>query len=282
MSVAHGVCQRKALMTMGDFIASLAANFIVAGIVWQLKGANAGLICLTIGFILLIAAYFFRKKPSPQTPPSQQNTQTVKQEVNFGDEFLKQLKEHAKPIQFPKLESPPKPELNIKFLGIRSIKVDFVNNVPLQLCSFHERTDGKIGSVVACFRNEAIFGKTIKPIYDARAQLKLFDNTGAEIGHGLSRAAWLEHATDLVDLIPGGDVQCVIFLLQDAGTLTVPSKGRKSSGGGDIVSDKFLNLAQPPVAIELSLLDSDNQLVMPPMLSELTGEGGTISYRIKR
>ena len=62
MSVAHGVCLCKALMSLGEFIAALAANFIVAGIVWQLKGANAGLICLSVGFVLAAIAFLLRKK----------------------------------------------------------------------------------------------------------------------------------------------------------------------------------------------------------------------------
>jgi hypothetical protein len=134
---------------------------------------------------------------------------------------------------------------------------------------------------MACFCNEAVFGKKIKPIYGARGQLKVFDSAGAEIGHGLSRAAWLGHSGDLVDLIPGGDAQCMILLLQDEGTLTVPSKARRSTGGGDIVSDRFLHPERPPAAIEISLLDSDDQLVIRPVLSELTGEEDAISYLIK-
>ena len=49
-------------MSVRGILISLAVNFVVAGVVWYVSGPNAGLICLTIGGLLLILALFWPKK----------------------------------------------------------------------------------------------------------------------------------------------------------------------------------------------------------------------------
>src|ERR1700681_895931 len=56
-------------MSVRGIIISLAANFVVAGTVWYLRGPNAGLICLAIGGLLLIVALLWPKKSPAQPPP---------------------------------------------------------------------------------------------------------------------------------------------------------------------------------------------------------------------
>jgi hypothetical protein len=56
-------------MSIRGVIISVAANFIVAGAVWFIKGPNFGLVCLGIGFLLLAIGLFWPKKPQPQIPP---------------------------------------------------------------------------------------------------------------------------------------------------------------------------------------------------------------------
>jgi hypothetical protein len=144
-------------MSAGELIASLAANFIVAGVVWYLRGPNAGLICLGIGMFLLIVAYFFRKKPSPQMP-SQQNTQSVKveaspqQHVHIDADILRQVKDLPKPEPLP---PEPKPQPNIRFVESRHADIYHSDDTV-----FHETQDGLGDSkvTIACFRNESSFG----------------------------------------------------------------------------------------------------------------------------
>ncbi len=245
-----------------------------------LYGYGAALLLLVIAVVMAVQA-----AKQEKIPPAPLGGQTIKQEANpqqhvyIGKEFLPQPREDRKPEPIS-LPEPPRP--NIKCLPIRRTLVTMIHNVPTHVCSFREHADGELVSILACFRNEAIFEKHIKPIHRARAHLKLFDNAGAEIGHGVSRAAWLGHADDLVNLIPGEEAQCVILLLQDDGKLTVPSKRRASSGQYDTISDRFMDVEQPPSAIEISLLDSDDQLVIPPVLAELAGEGNELLYKIKQ
>jgi hypothetical protein len=72
-------------MSSGEFIAALAANFIVAGAVYYLKGPSFGVICLGAGFILMVVAYLLRKKPS--ATPQQTITQTQEVNPHFHQEF---------------------------------------------------------------------------------------------------------------------------------------------------------------------------------------------------
>jgi hypothetical protein len=225
--------------------------------------------------------------PPPPPPPVQNNQQFVEvkpeQHVYIGSDFIRQLRENAGPAEPPKLHSPPpKPEPNIKFLGMRSIKVSLVANVPLQLCSFDEQADAEIECVVACFRNEPIFGKTIKPSRGVRASLRLFHASGAEIGVGLSRAFWLGQVVDVVDLVPGGDTECVILLLRDRGNVSIPAKTRRTTGAYTNIGEGFEELAEPPHSIEVSLLGADDQLLLAPLSLELGPPGDVLVYRVKQ
>ena len=122
-----------------------------------------------------------------------------------------------------------------------------------------------------------IFGTTVKALHDVRAQLKLFDQTGVEVGH-TARAAWLAHKSFIVDLIPGGDIQCVILLIQDeVNGFTTPSKEvsiyYNAARGG------FREITNPPYEIEISLLDARDQLVIQPLRAKLSISGTDILYK---
>ena len=69
-------------MSPRGILISLAANFVVAGIVWNLKGPSAGIACLLIGFLLFIAAFVWPKKKTEtaNTPPP--FSQIITQEAN--------------------------------------------------------------------------------------------------------------------------------------------------------------------------------------------------------
>ena len=74
-------------MSSGEFIAALAANLVVAGAVSYLKGPSFGAICLTAGFLLMIAAYLLRRKPQTPSPPPPLPSQTIIQTQEFNPQF---------------------------------------------------------------------------------------------------------------------------------------------------------------------------------------------------
>jgi hypothetical protein len=266
-------------MSVRGILISLAVNFAVAGTIWYLKGPNAGLACLAIGLVLFVLALFWpKKKPEPQSPQTLPPIHIENRLENIGNPVNTQNHPQAA-TTLPQPPAPPKPEPNIKFLGVRPIKVSFSANVPLQLCSFHEQADGKLDCVVAYFRNEAIYGKTVKPIYEARAHLKLFDASGAEIGNGISRAFWLGHTHDTVDLVPNGESGCVMLLLRDGGKISIPAKTRHTTSSGyDTVGESYQDLSEPPFRIEISLLGAEHQPLSPSLQVELADEQ-TLNYK---
>ncbi len=158
---------------------------------------------------------------------------------------------------------------NVVFLGAKPVNLSFDG---YQGASFHERTEKTdVVGIVACFRNEAVYGETIKPVRSARAHLKFFDSEGSEVGTGFSRALWLEEKLDLFDLIPGGGSGCVVVILASDQKITVPSKHRANTSWGEAIKDEFDDLEKLPRVCELSLLDSNNQLVLEPIRLELSG-----------
>jgi hypothetical protein len=168
----------------------------------------------------------------------------------------------------PAVRKPDKIGPNIKFLGARTINLSYDG---YEGDSFHETSSASnpIG-IVVCFRNEAVLGKTITAVHNARVHLKFMDTTGLEIGTGLSRACWLGHKADMVNLEPGGASGCVIVLLKNNGSIGVPWKERKPDWMGEILVDQSLELAHLPSKIEVSLLDDTNQLVIAPILLQIS------------
>jgi hypothetical protein len=163
----------------------------------------------------------------------------------------------------PALRKPEKTGPNIKFLGARTINVSYDG---YEGNSFHEsRSASNFIGIVACFRNEAVLGVTITAVHNARVHLKFVDAAGLEIGTGLSRACWLGHKADMVNLEPGGASGCVIVLLMNNGRIGVPWKERKPDWMGEIQVDRSLELVNLPSKIEVSLLDDYNQLVFAPI-----------------
>ena len=148
--------------------------------------------------------------------------------------------------------------------------------------SFHEISEkSDYVGVVVCFRNEAIYGQRVESIHNAKAHLKLFDQDGAEIGTGISRACWLGEKADMVELSPGGGAACVLAIVSSKYRSTVPYKRRVRAGfGGDIVKDESLDLENLPHTIEISLLDTDNQLLLPPIRVGLILANGTLTANI--
>jgi hypothetical protein len=179
--------------------------------------------------------------------------------------------------------SAPNPKPNLKFLGISSPMVDWVFDVPRWLTSFHPKEDGEFECVVACFRNEVIYGKPPVRIRNARAHLKCFDIEGSEIGGGVSHAFWLGRKTAVVDLVPGTTKECVVLLVRDRDKFSVPAKTQGAHRGHPITREKFLwDKSEPPALIELNLLGPDNQFLLPPLSLELDRTANHLTYRPKQ
>lgn len=232
------------------------------------------LLCFVCGVVSLVTTGRQEEKRN-NAPPPPPPAVSVHLE-NIGNPVHDQSSRQNAAVAQPPKPEPSQP--NVKFLGIRSVRLDFIHHHTLQVCSYHEDSEGKLKGTVARFRNEAIFGTTVKALHDVRAQLKLFDETGIELGHS-ARAAWLGHKSFIVDLIPGGDTQCVILLIQDeANGFTISSK--EISIYNNAIREHFREMVNPPHEIEISLLDARDQLIIQPLRAKLSISGMDISYKV--
>ena len=132
---------------------------------------------------------------------------------------------------------------------------------------------GMIG-LVARFRNEAIYGEDIKPIRGARAHLKLFDKNNQEIGTGFSAALWMGHRDDTFDLIPNGPGGSVLVCWGSKTEARVSWKTRT----GVRLHDNEIELHDGyPTKADVTILDSKDRPLLPPITVEITKENGEIT-----
>ena len=188
--------------------------------------------------------------------------------------FAPQINVSPIPPPTPSVPAPvvtrDEPEPNIVFIGARMIPVR-INMSGGD--SFHE-LDGKeaknadMFGAIACFRNEAVYGKHIPPIKGARAHTKLFDKNGQEIGTGFSAALWLGHKGDTYDLIPGGSSGCVLIFIGNGEEFVVPWKSRSYESSP--VRDHTKDLLEIPTSAEVSVLDRSHRPVFPPLRLEFS------------
>lgn len=256
-SVAHGVCLDQS-MSLAEIVASLACNFIVAGVFWYLKGPNAGLLCLGIGFILLILAYFVRKKPSqPESALSQHNEQRVEaspqQIVNIGSDILRPpgtLPVPATPI----LKQVEDPDITI------------LPSEDRRLSDFHDYAPA-FSVIVACLRNDSMYGQRS----DFAAHIVYKDENGNEVTD-VGRGIWLSRISSTTVRFPTGITQrLAIFLSNGSGLLKpVAARHRVALAGRPIVLSEITEekFKQQIASVEIRLLRE----ARPPIILNLTVE----------
>ena len=198
---------------------------------------------------------------------------------------------HAVTAPTPPPASPapaPDPALvNVRFIGARAIKLTW--NRSRDLVYFTESTSGRgdIVGLIACFRNEYQYGREVRPIREARSHVKLFEAGGQEIGTGFSSVMWLGNPYDKLDLSPGGDAGCVLFLLggeKPGGGLTRPTiswkgKGKPRSFGGYELQDDERELNNMPQEAEIAILDGLNRPILPPIRLAIESSNTKITLR---
>ena len=161
---------------------------------------------------------------------------------------------------------------NVQFIGARTTKLEWGGDTGGVLWNENVGESGDIYAVVACFRNEARYGSDIRPINDARAYLRLFADTGRELGTGFSGALWLGNRSDTYDLIPGGQAGCVIVIFGTSNEPRVPWKTRRPSWPGDICDDDT-ELEELPSIAEVSILDFKHRPLIPPVTLKIKKDG---------
>ena len=226
----------------------------------------------------LVGAVFGKKKSTPVQPPEApyQRTGDVRVgdfrggDVKTGDIHINLPPTIPPASPFPRYEKPEEKIANVKFLRAKDVNLRFD---PYEGLSFHE-TDGprNLIGLVACFRNDAIYGQVVSPAKYLRAHLRFMDASGQEIGTGISGACWLAYKGDLMTL-KADESACVLIVTKSKEEFFIPWKQRKLvSLGSESIFDRDEKFTEPPNAVEVRLVDANSKLALEPVLLDISLE----------
>jgi hypothetical protein len=257
---------------------SIAVTLLLAGASYFISGPKLAIVCIVIGTLIFLAVHFRGNKQAPghdaaktlRVEDSFKQTVTASPTININVGHPVPA-EAAPPAPYEREESEP----NVVFLGARPANLMSDNYKGLV---FHETSTGSssLKGIVACFRNDAVHGKTIKPAYGVKAHLRFMDAHEQEIGIGVSGACWLGEKTDLTDL-KADESRCVLLmiLLTDGQMIAPWKERRKIDWGAETIREKNFELREMPSTVEVRL--GHNELLLAPILLDMA----TLKQRLR-
>jgi hypothetical protein len=140
-----------------------------------------------------------------------------------------------------------------------------------------------VRALVACFRNEPLSDRRVSDELSVTANLIFRDTEGHELGDGIARACWLEHGGASVDFDVGHSRCAVLMVVAGAHNPTfVPYKTRvRVNHRLAFVTETFRFEHHPPATIELRLLSSRNELLLPAMVFDFSLTDGVPSAVVR-
>ncbi|SRR6266481_2151986 len=125
----------------------------------------------------------------------------------------------------------------------------------------HESQESVPGAVV-CFRNEAQHGKDVAAVFDVRASVTFLDDSGQEMGTGITEACWLGDSGDIDFRLEENHCVVVLLVLRNKSLICPYKQYVTTSWGGGLRIDAY-ELFEAPKTIEIRLI-SKNDLLLPP------------------
>lgn len=261
-------------VSKADWI-SLATVPLGAGIAWFVVGQKTAIACLAIGVLLVLSIHFWPKKKKPvvekEKPPEARAsltsyiTQTASPTINVNVNHP----QPTPPDPAPSLPPPAKYEPNIVCLGARAVVLAHSTH---EGRSFYEARGGasSFDGIAVCFRNEAVYGRRVKSVQFAKAQLRFMNSAGTEVGE-VPSACWLDETSMGVELSPSEGTKCVLVLISNDEMVLVPWKRTQRTQWGDRLAEEDLKLDGFPAFAEVRILDNNtNSLLMPPVHLEIS------------
>ena len=115
------------------------------------------------------------------------------------------------------------------------------------------------------------------------ANLVFRDAEGQELGEGIARACWLEHGGASVDFDVGHSRCAVLMVVAGAhNPIFVPYKTRVRINHRLAFVTEAFKFEHPPATIELRLLSSRNELLLPAMLFDFSLVDGVPHAEVRR
>ena len=194
---------------------TVAITLLSVWLTWYIGQGTAAVICGIAGTLILLALIFFKrgnKAPNLSSESVRQTanpvvTQTANPtiNVNVGNPLVSQPSQPTTEVA--------KPRPNIRFVETKSLGIHAGEG------EFFESPQG-LGDyrvAVACFRNEAIVGQTLKQP-GIQAHIIFRDSVGTEVAD-VSSGVWLQVYKDAAPFTVGTKRCVILFLLTNQGTL---------------------------------------------------------------
>lgn len=213
------------------------------------------------------------------------NNHETKQQLNGIYDNLMDLKQQAARLEDEnrelkeklRLASKPKPIPNIHCLGSKTLLLREGLNGSGWYEDSSKNSMNAVGAKV-CFKNHSSdeTSKTVAKPYDIRASLTFLDESGQEIGTGISEACW---TGDLRQINFGvEEAHCIVVLLMVGEQFICPYLRRTRSHWGDgIVMDAFKFDAMPKTVV-IRLLE-DNSPLLPPCYFDVAMSDGKLALK---
>lgn len=234
-----------------------------------------------------ISSLWARQEPLPTAQPAAplSNTGNVKVgDLRSGDIRTGDIHINIPPILRPELlprqQQTEEAKTNIEFLRAKDVNLRFDS---YQGLSFHETDEERnLPGLVACFRNDGIYGSKIRTARYLRAHLRFMDADGQEIGTGISGACWLGHKGDLMTL-KTDESAYVLIVIRSKEQFYVPWKQRKLVAlGSESIFDRDCEFAALPNSVEIRLVDGDDMHVIEPIRLRIFFENGVFRAVLKQ
>ena len=245
----------------------MTSDWIVKNLYWLVPS-----LLVAIGGIATFIRWII-KKPSAE---SSQQTASPSLAQTANPSITQQVIVHP-PSQYeepkPQQAPPPAPtgtikSSNIVFLRTRTAIVagSSLDGVLLEKRNSKGGTSD-VTALVACFRNEPLNDRRVSDELSVTANLILRDVKNHEMGEGIARACWLEHGGASVDFDVGHSRCAVLMVVAGAhNPIFVPYKTRVRVNHRLTFVTEAFRFEPPPATIELRLLSSRNELLLPAML----------------
>lgn len=262
----------------------MTSDWVVKNLYWLVPS----LLVATGGIATLIR--WIIKKPKPPVESIQQTASpSLAQSANPS--ITQQVIVHP-PSQYeepkPQKAPPPAPTVTIKssnivFLRTRTAIVagSSLDGVLLEKRNSKGGTSD-VTALVACFRNEPLNDRRVSDELSVTANLILRDVKNHEMGEGIARACWLEHGGASVDFDVGHSRCAVLMVVAGAhNPIFVPHKTRMRVNHRLAFVTETFKFENPPSTIELRLLSSRNELLLPAMVFDFSLTDGVPSAVVR-
>lgn len=194
---------------------TVAITLLSVWLTWYMGNATGAIVCGLAGAVILVAILFSRRGNKHSQPASSTVQQTANPvmtqtasptiNVNLGNSLPSQPAQQTQTIA--------KPQPNIRFVEAKSVQIHAGDG------TFFESPQGlgdyRVG--VACFRNEAMVGRTLKQP-SVKAHVIFKDSAGAQVSD-ISSGVWLDVYEDAAPFTVGTKRCVILFLLTNQGIL---------------------------------------------------------------